>query len=444
MGRRLDNVILKALREARKSDDDTDALAERYKDGQISRRQFLKFLGAGAGGAVLASSSLGYFAGKRWLEDGSSPTGRQTAGAGSGGVSSSLPGSSNVDLGRREGLTGKGSEDISPLIDQYFRDGNNVHIPAGTYRYDGSGIGGARSNCALVGSEQGVEFQRPDGATIRPNIQSSGGVMRVENITIRGKKPPGADQSRWRFDALESDSRCEIINVNHPDGTENRTDSSAFLTYRDHKGTNYFKNCFVKNFGNSSFYVNLGTEGGNTGAGPVIIDNCVMVDVNGAIRAGHDESRYINSTFVWRNQPPSWHRGGSLARGIRADHPGENMRVENCHFYYASGLSAGDSLDMGSQEARGQTSGVAKDIFIETKGSYGDVAGAPGWDYENINITGSASAPVSTGSKKPDLKLEDVVWMPLSQTVYPGDGKPAPAGTATAGSGDSVGGSDPC
>lgn len=383
-----------------------------FAEHQTSRRTFLgllSFAGAGKLSPTGSTVSGGYAAG----------TNRSDGGRRSGTVlpaDSSLPGSNSINLGE-EGLSD--GENISPYIDQYFVDDTNVFIPSGSYRYDGSGLEGRRSDAALVGSDQGVEFYRPDDDTrVAPDINADAGTVRVENITIRGKKPSGPDQSRWRFGALAPDSRCEAINVNHPDGTENGTDSSAFLVYDDHRGTAYFKNCYVKDFGNAAFYVNLGYR--EDEQNPVVIDNCVVVDSNGAVRGGHNGSKVTNSTFVWRNQPPTWHRGGSLARGIRSDHDGYDMAYENNHFYFASGLDAGRSIDPESQEAN--TSGNIEDIYIRTEGEYGGVADRPGWSYENINITGSgsASAPVESGDKKPDLKLEDVVWMPEPQTVYPG------------------------
>lgn len=401
--------------------------AERYDSGQISRRRFLKLLGLGAGGAVVAASG-GYVLNTKIFDGRDGLTGYQTS-------TTSLPGSNTVDLGQ-EGLSE--DDDISPYIDQYFVDGNNVLIPSGSYRYDGSGLNGSRGNCALVGSEEGVEFIRPEGARVAPTIQCTEGTIRVENITVRGKKPPGSDQSRWRFEALDPDSRCEVVNVNHPDGTEEATDSSAFLVYDNHRGTVYFKNCYISTFGNSGFYVNLGYRPNETN--PVIIDNCVIVDTNGAIRGGHNGSKVVNTTFIFRNQPPTWHRGGSIARGIRSDHGGHDMEYQNLHFFFASGLNAGASIDPQSQNA--DTSGAVRDIFIHTEDDYGDVVDRPNWTYENINIVGpgSASAPGSTGNEQPDLKLEDVIWMPESQTAYPGDGVPVEPGQggAAGGTGNTI------
>lgn len=321
-----------------------------------------------------------------------------------------------ADKGLRNG------DDISPFIDQYWNSGDEVHIPAGQYVYDGSGLNGERGDCALIGSEDGVEFHRPNQTMqINPTIRCSHGTLRVENITVRGKKNAGPDQSRWRFDATSRDSRCEVINVNHPDGTLERTDSSAFITGDGHLGVTHYKNCYVSTFGNSPFYTNLGADNGDN---PVIIENCVIVDSQNS-RAGHDGSKYIDCTFIWRNQPPEWHRGGSNARGLRADHDGHNMLVENCHFFWDSGLSGGRALEMSSQGA--STSGVVRDIFIETHSSgCGGVTDDPGWSYENINISGPAadtvSVPMATGTESPDLRNEGAVWMPESQTVRPRGG----------------------
>ena len=327
-----------------------------------------------------------------------------------------------VDLGA-EGLSD--GDNISPYIDQYWTDGAEVHIPAGSYRYDGSGLHGRRGDCALIGSEDGVEFRRPsDSSQVRPTIQCTHGTMRVENITVRGASPSSANTngSRWRFDALDRDSRIEVVNVNHPDGSTNNSDSNAFLTYEDHYGTLHFKNCYVAGFGNSSFYTNLGYKSGERNS--VIIENCTIIDANGSIRGGHNGSKYIDCTFVWRDKPSTWVNGSSLARGIRWDHGGRDELVENCHFYFGGDIGgAGGSLEFENYPL----DGTVRDVYIHTEGSYGgiyDKGGMGGWSFENVNVTGPGSAAidanVSVGNTPPDLRNENVVWMPESQTVRPG------------------------
>lgn len=345
-----------------------------------------------------------------------------------GGLDPNKPGDTFINLAD-EGL--EDGDFISPYIADFWAPGTQVYIPPGDYTYDGSGIRGTRSNCSLIGSEDGVRFHRVDEGDadkiqIAPNINCDGGEMRVENITVRGKANDGPDQSRWRFGALHPDSYIWVVNVNHPDGTLDATDSSAFLVYDDHRGTVHFKNCYISTFGNSGFYVNLGYRSGESN--PVIIDNCVIKDVNGAIRGGHNDSKVVDTTFIFENQPPTWHRGGSIARGIRSDHGGHDMEYRNLHFYYASGLNAGAAIDPQSQGA--DTSGHVADIYVYTEGDYGDVIDrSPDWTYENIHISGpgSASSPATAGSEEPDLKNRDVVWMPESQTVRPGDGQDAPS-----------------
>src|SRR6056297_2832486 len=58
-----------------------------------------------------------------------------------------------VDLGE-EGL--QSGDNIDPYLEEHFVSGNEVHIPAGEYDTTGTGLGGDKSNCALVGSPKGV------------------------------------------------------------------------------------------------------------------------------------------------------------------------------------------------------------------------------------------------------------------------------------------------
>ena len=363
-----------------------------------------------------------------------------------GGTGRATAAGTVVDLGK-QGL--KDGDDVSPYIDQYWTDGAEVHIPAGSYRYDGSGMNGKRGNCALIGSEDGVEFHRPDdGSQIRPTIQCTHGTMRVENITVRGASPSSAntDGSRWRFDALDPDSRIEVVNVNHPDGSVDRSDSNAFLSYDDHRGTLHFKNCYVANFGNSAFYTNLGYGSGRQN--PVVVENCTIVNANGAIRGGNNGSKYVDCTFVWREEPRTWVNGASIARGIRWDYGGKDELVENCHFHFGSGIGASGSAMKFEDKPIG---GTVRDVFIHNEtgeAMFLDAGGMDGWTFENVHVTG----PGNTGAGPldgvqhevaPDLRNEDAVWMPESQTVRPGGGSAgqgASESTGAAGANTSEGG----
>jgi len=119
---------------------------------------------------------------------------------GAGGVASAQTDGTDsvVDLGN-EGLTD--GDSIDSYLETHLADGVEVQIPAGTYTYTGAGLGGAYANAAVVGSADGVEFQRPEDpeTAVTPTITATGGTVRIENITVTGAS--GQAQSRWEVGA---------------------------------------------------------------------------------------------------------------------------------------------------------------------------------------------------------------------------------------------------
>lgn len=331
-----------------------------------------------------------------------------------------------------EGLTD--GDHISSYIDEHWQDGVELLIPPGSYGYDGTGLSGTRSDCSLIGSEEGVEFHRPGDPeeTVRPFIKAAAGTVRVENITVRGRK--GQEQSRWRFDATGGSARCEIVNVNHPDGSVDTSDSLAFYVGKYHRGTALFKNCYIGPHGNSAIYANVGSEGAGADA-PVIVENCVFLDPNNVIRVGHNNSVYRDCTVVWRGTPNAWKNGSWYARGLRADdpHEGDGILIENMHFYFGGSVAnnMGGAIEI---EGDGAFSGTIRGIYVHTEGDGGGITGdLAGFQVSNINGTGPGApipidkSGVTQGSTPPDLRNEGVIWMPESETVRPAGGSsPSP------------------
>lgn len=337
----------------------------------------------------------------------------------------------SIDLGDK-GLSQ--GDDITPLLERYFESGNDLFIPAGEYRLSNptSALSGRFSDCSIIGSDDGVILHRDPPSPsnkYRPFLRATSGTVRLENMTIKGVALGRRvdDSDRWRFDAINPDARVEIVNVNQPDGTEECSDALAFYTGSHHEGTVLYKNCYVRGFGNSIFYVNQGYSSGRNN--PVILDNCVMVDLTN-IRAGTNGSHYRDCTFVYRQGVPGWIDCSKLSRGIRWDNGGNDMVVENCHFYFAPESQLGHGVGGAMEFENYNHSGVVRDIFIYNPNSdrmIKDLGGLHGnWTFSNINVVGpgnrSVDAPVSVGDASPDLVNENAIWMPESQTVRPGNG----------------------
>ncbi|MBV0923086.1 hypothetical protein KTS45_02640 [Halomicroarcula limicola] len=379
-------------------------MAERHDDAQAekgqhtTRRTFVKTVGVAAT-AALGSSTFG------------GATAAETT----------------VDLGE-EGLSN--GDNIDSYLEEHFTDGNRVLIPAGEYEYTGAGLGGDKGNCALVGSPDGVTFNRPDDpeTTVRPGIRATSGTVRVENITVKGKR--GQEQSRWRVGAAEG-ATMEVVNVNMPDGTVDGSDSTGLYAGTDHAGTLRIQSCYLEGFGNVALYVSDPYTGGN---GKVVVEDCVLRNTNAAgVRFAPGDSVIRGCYFEATETAPAEEGGGVAQRGIKFDDAGQDVVVEDCDFVW--GDPGGPCFDF---HERGQGgSGVVRNCRIRNDSDSApidtewDVQG--NWSGENISLTGSGDTELPegfeavTGSEATAPNTDYAIWTPVGDSS---------AGTTESGSTD--------
>ena len=413
--------LLSAYPDMARRQDDSDCRKERL----IERRSLLKAVG-GTTAALGASSFLG-------------AAGAQQSGQGNGGGSSVDFTDTTVDLAQ-EGLSN--GDLIDPYLDEHLSSGTLVKIPAGEYEFEGEGIAGDYENAAVVGSKQGVVFNRPEPEElVRPDIYAESGTVRIENITVKGKK--GEEQSRWRVGAAE-DARMECINFNQPDGTVDGSDSTGLFAGDDHAGTLWIRNCYFSMFGNVACYVSDPYKGGN---GPVIVENCDFVNTGmSALRFASDGSVCRNCYFEATERAPAGNTGWNQ-RGIKIDDPGEAV-IENCDFNWSDTGAMAIKFDEDGQGGEG----VVRNVRVYNDGGTTFVSGwdtEGNWTGENIHLTGEAdhSAPshfetvTGSGAKRPNTEYS--IWKPMGENVEPsGPGAGAGTGSEDGGSGSDGDGDD--
>ncbi|MFB6179846.1 MAG: hypothetical protein ABEI77_09000 [Halorientalis sp.] len=378
-------------------------------DRLIQRRSLLKAAGATAAALTLGSAVSGVSA-------------KRVSGA-----------DTVVDLGK-QGL--ESGDNIDPYIEKHFVSGNEVHIPAGEYQYSGAGFGGDKQNCALIGSPEGVVLHRPDPEqTVRPTLFAQAGTVRLENITIKGKR--GQEQSRWRLGAAEG-ATVEVVNVNMPDGTVDGSDSTGIYAGTDHAGLLWIKSCYFSNFGNVALYVSDPKQDGN---GPVIVEDCNFVNTGmSSLRFASDKSVCRRCYFEATEKGPSGANGWSQ-RGIKIDDPGQDVLIEDIDMYWTDVGTYPVQFDDHGKGA----SGTMRNMRIYNDGGHQTFkiqwdGVNDNWDGKNINLTGGAdyNAPSSfetkTGDQATKPNRDYKMWTPVDASVSPGD----PAGNGTAG-GDSSG-----
>ncbi|WP_188994699.1 right-handed parallel beta-helix repeat-containing protein [Haloarcula pellucida] len=336
-----------------------------------------------------------------------------TAAVGSTAVTGAFAADTTVDLAD-EGL--QNGELIDPYLEEFFVDGNEVLIPAGEYEYTGDGLGGDVANAALVGSTDGVTFNRPDDpeTTVRPTIRATSGTVRIENITVRGKR--GEEQSRWRVGADEG-ATMEVVNVNVPDGTVENSDSTGVYAGSDHAGTLLVKACYFAQLGNVACYVSDPYTGGN---GTVIVEDCVFRNTNSAgVRFAPGDSVVRGCYFEATEESPTETGGGRAQRGIKIDDAGQDVVIEDCDFNWTD--VGGPCIDFHERGEGG--SGVVRNCRITNDGDsepFDTEWGVSGdWTGENIQLTGSGPTDVPdgfeavTGSEATPANTDYAIWTPV-------------------------------
>jgi hypothetical protein len=285
-----------------------------------------------------------------------------------------------VDLGEEGLQTG---DNIDPYLKAHFTNDTEVRIPAGEYAYSGTGLGGSLRNCALIGSPEGVTFQRPAPETaVRPDIFAEAGTVRIENVTIRGQR--GQTQSRWRVGAAEG-ARMEVVNVNLPDGTVDGSDSPGLYAGSDHGGDLLVKACYFEGFGNAACHLSDPFTGAD---GRVVVEDCVFRNTNGAgVRFAPTDSVCRGCYFEATEQAPTDADGTRTQVAIEVDDAGTGVVVEDCDFEW--GAPGGPVIDF---DERGQGgAGVVRNVRIRDASDSPpvttgwDVSGS--WTGENINYT---------------------------------------------------------
>lgn len=322
------------------------------------------------------------------------------------------PGSTYVNLGD-EGL--QDGDHISSWLDTYFDSGNQVFIPEGEYYYDGSGIGGTRSDAALIGDPNGVIFHRPSDPenTVRPAFDTGSGDHVVENITIKGVK--GQAQSRWAANT-QGGGDLTFRNINFPDGTTECSDSECWLIglYSSDAlyGNVYIDRCYIGPHGNSPIYATYA----DGSPGEVHVSRCTFENSNEMIRLGPDNSSVTDCRVIGDGNVPTFGEegncGGAYLRFLKIENYTTGLEVDGCDFYLSSACeSPGPFFD--DQDT---TNGTISNCRIYNETSAWLVRDGSGMSASNIHVSGPGDTTIPWPDSGDDMPSnEKVVWTPAQE-----------------------------
>lgn len=260
------------------------------RESFVNRRRYLRLLGLAAGATAFA------------------PTARAAT---------------QVHLGK-EGLSD--GDLVDPYLEEHWRNGNEVLLPAGTYKWDGGGLG-ITGGDAVLRSVGGAAVLERQADVIDVDIRATSGTIELRDLVIRGA---AGEDGRIRSEA-ERGATVRHVNVRQPDGTDGDSEGTAFYTPRDHAGLVEYRGCEARGWGNNGIYASSpGKSDGGQGAVRVIGGYFENNNI-ASVRLGSPMSVVRDAVIVNDGQAPSRLESGRRQRGIRIRDKGDDIRVKNCH-----------------------------------------------------------------------------------------------------------------
>jgi len=289
------------------------------------------------------------------------------------------PGNNVVNLGNK-GL--KLGDPIGSTLEKWFKDGNEVRIPAGEYEWTNRLQLVGVANASIVGMGD-VVFRRPDGATHGINFHGAGDIE-MRNITLRGT----TEHRTLHLSTSSPDAKVVVRNIEIPDGGRRANGKNPVGTFvaKGHVGENWLYDMLIQGFPNNGLYASAPGISGGGGNGSVHVIRGLYKNNNIAgVRIGSDGSSVQGTVVVQKSS-----KGGNH-RGVWLRETASNMRVENVHIvqrlgavpFLATPQERGGSASVRNLYIRNETGKEAMQIKRDI-----DLTGT------NIHITGSGSHDV--------------------------------------------------
>lgn len=449
------------------------------REGPVSRRMFLKMLGASTTLGIAAAAGLGHIGdrvhtGRR--KPSILPTGLQA-----GGGQSPLPGPNRdpwpealwthpePDIQNTVTLNVSPGQDITGPLEDALDDHTRIEIPAGAYDFsDRTVLGGTWEHMHVVGLGEtpgGVtlDIGTGQGGSLGVRTDSDGSVVILENIDIAGTV---SGRSRgFRVDAQHPNSEIILKRYRLLDGEERNSDGTAGWyagSMREsgdngNEGTIRFLWSMANKFGDNGIYVDGPTSpefaSSDDGYGQIIVVGGLYSNSNiSNIRLGMPYSTVYGATILMDD--PVSHSSGKNYRGMRWRRPSADDRIPvkwpeynhlfvNSDIYYDDVDTEGGRPMVFASKLVQHSNGIVKDVrihndatgpAIQDKTSWGVDST---WEFINVHVTGrytdvdvNLQDSPDPGSSSADTASTDPWW---------GDGA-APASTGLSDSS----GSQPC
>lgn len=347
--------------------------------------------------------------------------------AGAAAIGGSSTAQAAVDLG------GAGLSDgdlIDPYLEEHFTDGSEVHIPAGTYRWEGGGFG-SLSDAALIGDGE-VVFETPN-REFDPTLHATSGTVVVQNITDVTEISDGSCDTKFRVYA-DDDAEILMENVNRVGGQSDDSENTGYYVPPQHAGKLTFRDCTLIRC-NNGIYASPPGKPEDGQQGQVIVEGGLYMNNNvAAVRIGSHNSIVRNVTIVNDDTIPNDCGGDNNGRGIRVREPGNDILIEDCDITYTAD-SDGASTPIIIQPDAAGGGGTIRNcrIWNERDNNPIDFAkeGSPdGWSGSGIHLTGPGNLDVDGEIDSWIACRADGCDIPTREKQWVGDGGDGSSGSS--------------
>jgi len=295
------------------------------------------------------------------------------------------PGDDRVDLDD-EGLAD--GDAIDPYLENHLRDGAEVHIPAGTYQWNGGGFDEPLDYASLVGEGE-VVLRMPDDYDFRVEIVTDTR-FELRNVTLHGRA--GADGGFAAY-APSPGGKVTLRDVALPDGSVSATRPGIYVDPK-HAGAAYLIDLDVRGFasGGIKAYPAAASNGGAGGS---------VYVVGGRYRNNNVANLWLGPTesVVRRvlsrqdgSVPSEPDNSKTNQRGIWIDQSSSDLSIEDSDFVQEASASAAIVSSAAS-------SGTIANVRIANALQRPAIAFDDGdWTGDEVDITGNGKHTIVRGS----------------------------------------------
>jgi len=311
-------------------------------------------------------------------------------------------------------LKPKPGSDITQLILDNLKPGNEVHLPGGTYKVSESWTDGMLNNCSLIGDGMVYLDYGHDFKVGAHQFFTDGGDFELRNVTINNRR----GKSTFQVMAKQKTDTIVLRHFHQPHGSKPEVRNLGSFVVREHAGTAWYIDCEIVGFTDNGIYGSAPSRrdqmdngkrvyGGN---GPVhVLRGFFSNNNNDGVRVATDGST-VRDVVVVMNAPANptapgrnVNQRGIWVKGYREN---ANILIENCDIFIDSNVvkSQGGIKIVPESKISGVGSpkggGIIRNcrIMMNYESYPIDIEGDGEWTIEDVDLSGNGPTEIKGGT----------------------------------------------